>query len=63
MSVEQIGDHMAFACDCGCVRFNLLKSGSIKCDDCGSKVEGLSWGDSTINSKRYERLRSRTWRK
>ena len=40
-----ISDHMARACECGCVRFNLLRSGSIECDDCGTKQPNLNWSD------------------
>lgn len=42
-NVENLEDHMAFSCECGCVRFNLLKSGGIECDDCGEKIDS-TWG-------------------
>ena len=35
--LHNINDHMARACDCGCVRFNLLRSGAIECDNCSTK--------------------------
>jgi len=33
--VEDINNHMAWTCDCGCCRFNLIRSGKIECDECG----------------------------
>jgi uncharacterized Zn finger protein (UPF0148 family) len=44
MSIENINDHIAIACRCGCVRFNLLASGSIECDGCQEK-QNLVWSD------------------
>jgi hypothetical protein len=41
-----INDHMARACECGCVRFNLLRSGAIECDDCGKKQPNLNWSET-----------------
>ncbi len=41
--VENISDHMARFCECGCVRFNLLRSGAIECDKCHMKQPNLSW--------------------
>lgn len=38
-----INDHMARACECGCVRFNLLRSGKIECDECGELQLNLAW--------------------
>jgi len=32
--VENINNHMAFVCDCGCCRFDLIRSGKIECDEC-----------------------------
>lgn len=32
--IENIESHMAKACECGSVHFNLLKSGEIECADC-----------------------------
>ena len=33
--IQDIEDHMAYTCDeCGCSRFNLLKSGEIACSEC-----------------------------
>jgi hypothetical protein len=43
--LHNISDHMARACECGCVRFNLLRSGSIECDDCGIKKPNLIWSE------------------
>lgn len=42
-----LGDHMARACDCGAVRFNLLKSGGIECDECHQK-QNLSWSENSM---------------
>lgn len=42
--IENILDHMAFACNCGCVDFNLLKSGNIECSSCGVIHKDKSWG-------------------
>ena len=44
--LHDIGDHMARACECGCVRFNLLRSGSIECDNCQRKQESINWSQS-----------------
>lgn len=33
--MDNIEDHIAYACDCGSVKFNLLKSGLIECAKCG----------------------------
>jgi len=43
--LHNINDHMALACECGCVRFNLLRSGAIECDDCQLKQENLIWSE------------------
>ena len=43
--ILNIEDHLAFACECGSVTFNLLKSGSIECDGCQQKQENLNWSD------------------
>jgi len=40
-----INDHMARACECGCVRFNLLRSGAIECDKCSTKQPNLNWSE------------------
>ena len=32
--VVNIEDHFAFVCECGSVKFNLLKSGKIECHEC-----------------------------
>jgi len=36
-TTENIEDHMAKACNCGSVHFNLLKSGEIECAECQSR--------------------------
>lgn len=41
--IEDISDHMALACNCGCVRFNLLRSGRVECDGCQQKQPNLHW--------------------
>jgi len=43
--LHDINDHMARVCECGCVRFNLLRSGAIECDDCQLKQENLIWSE------------------
>ena len=40
-----INDHMARYCECGCVKFNLLRSGAIECDNCQLKQEGINWSE------------------
>ena len=45
MKTADINDHMARICECGCVRFNLLRSGAIECDDCQLKQENLRWSE------------------
>jgi hypothetical protein len=42
-NVENLEDHMAYACKCGSVHFNLLKSSFIECSGCGLKLEQF-WG-------------------
>lgn len=41
--VENILDHIAFACNCGSVDFNLLKSGNVECSKCGIIHLDKSW--------------------
>jgi hypothetical protein len=48
MMIENIGDHMAKACDCGSVKFNLLKSGAIECNGCQQKQPNLFWSFDDI---------------
>ena len=43
-----ISDHMARTCDCGSVRFNLLRSGAIECDTCQQNQANLNWSESTM---------------
>lgn len=45
-NVHDIGDHMARVCECGCVRFNLLRSGAIECDACQQKQARLNWREN-----------------
>jgi hypothetical protein len=40
--ITQIADHMALVCRCGCVGFNLLRSGKIACEGCGAQ-ENMRW--------------------
>jgi hypothetical protein len=42
-----IYDHMAFSCECGCVRFNLLRSGFIECAECNKKQRDINWSQDT----------------
>jgi len=42
--VANLQDHMAYSCKCGCVDFNLLKSGNIECVLCGKKITDSAWG-------------------
>lgn len=42
-----IYDHQAFICQCGCVSFNLQRSGQIECTNCGF----IQNGTHTIGSK------------
>jgi hypothetical protein len=42
--VANLQDHMAYSCQCGCVDFNLLKSGNIECVLCGKKITDSAWG-------------------
>jgi len=44
MAVENIYNHIAYKCECGCVHFNLLRSNSIECADC-QKVFGR-WSEN-----------------
>lgn len=47
-----LNDHMARSCECGCVRFNLLRSGAIECDNCQLKQENINWSeDMDLNYK------------
>jgi hypothetical protein len=34
MDIPNIGDHLAFTCDCGSVHFHLLRTRRIECADC-----------------------------
>jgi len=48
--IENIEDHIARACDCGSVNFNLLKSGGIECAGCGEKQKETRWSDGNTNN-------------
>lgn len=43
--LHNINDHMALACECGSVRFNLLRSGTVECDGCQQKQTNLNWSE------------------
>jgi len=45
-NVVNLNDHMAKTCECGCVRFNLLRSGNIECDNCGERRPNLTWREA-----------------
>ncbi len=51
-----IDDHMAFSCPCGCVRFNLLRSGKVECSDCGEKQTKIKWGEIMDLNKEIEQV-------
>jgi hypothetical protein len=53
-NVENLEDHMAFACDCGCVGFNLLKSGGLECESCGTVLKDCSWGKAIEQAQKQE---------
>lgn len=46
MSIENINDHMAFACECGSTKFCLLKSGRIECAACLTRQKAR-WNEKT----------------
>lgn len=41
--VEEIGDHMALSCNCGSVKFNLLRTEKIECAGCGKVLRDTFW--------------------
>jgi hypothetical protein len=43
MTIENIENHMAKACNCGSVNFVLLKSGGIECNKCGTVLQNIKW--------------------
>jgi len=49
-NIENIEEHIARACDCGSVHFNLLKSGKIECACCGDR-EQMTWKDKRVKSR------------
>lgn len=48
MTIVNLNDHMAKACKCGAVRFNLLRSGAIECDTCQQQQPNLNWSETTM---------------
>lgn len=44
--IASIEDHMAFTCNCGSVRFCLLRSGGIECAGCQAKTPH-TWEEGT----------------
>jgi hypothetical protein len=38
-------DEMAFSCECGSVKFSLLRSGGIECSSCKKRYANLFWGE------------------
>ena len=42
-NIHNIFDEFSLSCECGCVRFNLLRSGKIECDKCRYILESLKW--------------------
>ncbi len=59
-NVENINDHMGFVCECGSVKFNLLKSKKIECIKCGkvhqnpAKIDINILLDSIVSASRGE---------
>lgn len=41
-TVENIGDHLAYTCQCGGVNFCLLRSGNVECNKCQDRP-GMTW--------------------
>jgi hypothetical protein len=41
-------DDEARACQCGSVRWNLLRSGNIECAGCQSAANGFSWANNIL---------------
>jgi hypothetical protein len=46
-SAETSGDE-AWACQCGSVKWNILRSGNIECAGCQSVANGFSWVNSIL---------------
>lgn len=44
-NVHNILDDMGLACQCGCVKYNLLRSSKIECASCGNRIGSWSYGD------------------
>lgn len=46
---EELNDSMLISCDCGCVKFKLLRNEKIECSKCGKALIDSFW--SCNNSK------------
>jgi len=55
--VVNIADHIAYACECGCVRFNLLQSGYIVCHECGGKT--ARWNNNVVGKEHHAKNKHR----
>jgi hypothetical protein len=42
--IYNIEDHQCWSCDCGSVKFNLLRSSKIECAACGMVLDWATWG-------------------
>ena len=51
MAVENIESHMAYACECGSVHFNLRKDMKIECYKCHKSFG--SWSDKDQQARDY----------
>jgi len=54
MILENIEDHLAIACECGSVKFNLLKSGKTECSGCGKQE--FQWSSEKLHVQKQEKL-------
>lgn len=52
MTLENIENHLAFACECGSVKFNLLKSGKIECTCCGKQE--FQWSSEILHVQKQK---------
>lgn len=43
--IYSFNDNLAYVCECGSVKFNLLKSGNVECDNCQQKLIQLNWSE------------------
>ena len=48
-NIHDIENEMAFSCECGSVKFNLLKSGVIECDGCQQKQIRINWSEENAD--------------